>query len=148
MKVYFILPLLFSVGLISCANQTEKTPAKVETETTADSSNTTKFTIISKQDSVVKDGESVQKYKNGAVKMSGMMKAGKRDGLWKSWYDTGVPWSETTFKDGVKNGPTTTWYENGKMRYKGFYTNDTESGMWTYWGEDGKQQSSKDYGKK
>ena len=148
MRSCFILSLFFSVGLISCSNQTEKAPAKVEAviPIAKDSSSAVRFTITNKQDSVIQEGESIQRYKNGVIKMRGQMKNGKREGAWKSWYEDGTQWSETAFKEGIKNGPTTTWYENGKKRYEGYYTNDNESGKWTYWDENGKQQSSKDYG--
>lgn len=147
MRSFFILPLFFSAGLISCSNQTEKVPLKVEAVApVADTSSTARFTITNKQDSVIKDGENIQRYKNGVVKMRGIMKNSKREGTWKSWYDDGTPWSETTFKGGIKNGPTTTWYENGKKRYEGFYTDDSESGKWVFYDEKGKVQTSKDYG--
>ena len=80
--------------------------------------------------------------------MHGMMKEGKREGLWKSFYENGLKWSETTFAAGIKNGKTSTWYENGKKRYDGFFTNDLESGKWTYWNESGEQVSTKDFDKK
>ena len=73
------------------------------------------------------------------------MKDGKRDGLWKSFYDKGLPWSETTFVDGKKNGKTTTWYSNEQKRYEGFYTNDKESGVWTFWNEKGEVINKKNY---
>jgi antitoxin component YwqK of YwqJK toxin-antitoxin module len=77
--------------------------------------------------------------------MRGMMKDGKREGVWKSFYETGSPWSETTFKNGKKNGKTTTWYENEKKRYDGFYIDDIESGKWVYWSEKGELVTEKNY---
>jgi antitoxin component YwqK of YwqJK toxin-antitoxin module len=100
------------------------------------------------KDSVIQNGEYVLHYESGVIKIRGMMQNGKREGLWKSWYSNGSPWSETTFHEGIKNGPTTTWYENEKKRYEGFYTNDVESGVWKFWDEKGKLVSSQDYGKK
>lgn len=102
------------------------------------------FTFESKADSVV-SGEQIHYHKNGVIEMRGMMKDGKRDGLWKSWYENGLPWSETTFVLGKKNGKTTTWYDNGKKRYEGFYTNDKESGRWMFWKEDGSIADTKNY---
>jgi antitoxin component YwqK of YwqJK toxin-antitoxin module len=101
-----------------------------------------------KKDSIIKEGEYIQYYKNGVTKMRGMMKNGQREGLWKSFYENGSPWSETTFKEGKKNGRTTTWYENEKKRYEGFYRMDAESGKWLYWDEKGKLVTEMDYDKK
>ncbi len=150
MKSYFIVSLFFSVGLISCSNQTEKTADKLETTIpTPPDSSSSNFTITNKQDTaIVSDGESIQRYKNGVIKMKGLMKDGKREGLWKSWYEDGTPWSQTTFSAGIKNGATTTWFPNGKKRYEGFFLNDIESGKWKYWDENGKEQLVKDFGTK
>ncbi|MGZ4035335.1 MAG: toxin-antitoxin system YwqK family antitoxin [Bacteroidia bacterium] len=148
MRSYFILPLFFSVGLISCSSQPGKAPEKIVETDSVKSDSTLKFTIKDNRDSVIKDGEYIERYKNGVIKIKGEMKNGKREGLWKSWYEDGTPWSETTFKAGLKNGPTGTWYENGIKRYEGFYTNDVESGNWMYWDEKGRVHENKDYGSK
>lgn len=145
MKTKIIFCSLIMIGLVSCSNQPadEKTE-KAKIENPANSSSTT-FTIVSSQDTTTKDGESIIKYSSGNVKMHGMMKAGKREGLWKSFYENGLKWSETTFEAGIKNGRTSTWYENGKKRYDGFFTNDIESGKWTYWNEAGELVDTKDF---
>jgi antitoxin component YwqK of YwqJK toxin-antitoxin module len=105
----------------------------------------TDFTFEHKKDSVVINGEQIRYHKNGVIEMRGLMKDNKRDGLWKSWYENGLPWSETTFKAGKKYGKTTTWYDNGNKRYEGFFTNDKESGRWTFWKEDGSILDYKNY---
>ncbi len=149
MKSHFILLFLCFIELVACSNQTTKTDVMVATEK-VDSSNSLKttFTFVNKHDSTMKDGESIERYKNGVIKMRGILKNGKREGLWKSWYEDGTLWSETTFKEGIKNGATTTYYPNGKKRYEGFYKDDDESGKWIYWRENGEIQSNKNYGEK
>jgi antitoxin component YwqK of YwqJK toxin-antitoxin module len=150
MKTKIILFSFIFCGLVSCSNQADKIPAgEIQKEsspsTTSDSTN---FTIVTTQDTTTKDGESISRYKSGAVRMQGMMKDSKREGLWKSFYENGVQWSESTFVCGVKFGKTTTWYENGNKRYEGFYANDKESGMWTFWNEAGELVNTKNFGKK
>jgi len=103
------------------------------------------FSFATRTDSLVENGEQIYYHKNGGVEMRGMMKNNQRDGLWKSFYENGSPWSETTFKEGKKEGKTTTWYENGKKRYDGFFKNDMESGRWVFWNEDGSVAGSKNY---
>ena len=146
MRTKIVLFSLFISGLISCSNEpVEKPVEEVKVETTPTDSNT--FTIVTIQDTT-QNGESVLKYKNGQVKMHGMMKDGKREGLWKSFYENGNQWSESFYINGVKNGPTKTWYENGKKRYEGFYTNDAQSGKWKNWDEAGNLVPADDSAKK
>ena len=142
MKSIYILSLAM-LGFMACKN-TSKNNEK--TNAPKDSLKTQATTVI--KEDVVTDGESITFYKSGKVKFQGMMKNGKREGLWKSYYESGVKWSETTFSEGKKNGKTTTWFENSQMRYDGFYTNDVESGQWSYWDEQGKLSQKKDFGSK
>ncbi len=143
MKPSIILSFAFAV-LFSCNNAAQKNEQQ--------KGKTDSVKAISKQsavkDTLVKDGESLTFFDNGKLKFRGMMKNGKRDGLWSSFYESGGKWSETTFTEGIKNGKTTTWFENGQMRYDGFYTNDNESGKWTFWDEKGKVLQAVDYDKK
>ena len=142
-----ILFLMISLGLFSCgtrnSSKSEASESKTEKIDTIGSS----FRLTDEKDTV-QNGEEIKNYKSGAKRIRGMMKDGKREGVWMSWYEDGTQWSETTFKEGQKTGATTTWYENGKKRYEGFYTNDQESGKWMYWDENGKFIQSKDYGVK
>ncbi|MFL5764569.1 MAG: toxin-antitoxin system YwqK family antitoxin [Bacteroidia bacterium] len=149
MKMTMLLTLI-GLAVLSCKN--EAGMQKKENAETAvvktDSALTTTFTIAGSQDTVEVNGDHIERYKNGGIRIQGKMKDGKREGLWKSWYEDGKPWSETTFKAGIRNGKTKTWYENGNPRYEGEYTNDNESGKWTYWDESGKEVTKKDYDKK
>lgn len=144
--VWFIL----AVSAIACTNNEEK-KAKPETKNEAQvKEEVYKVTIPAAnkaKDAIPENGEYVSKYKNGQVEMQGMMKNGNREGLWKSFYEDGTQWSQTTFKEGKKEGPTTTWYENGKKRYEGFYKNDSESGVWKYYDEKGNFIKNFDYDK-
>ncbi|MEI6489046.1 MAG: hypothetical protein WCP52_08795 [Bacteroidota bacterium] len=126
------------ISFLACKNNVTNPPKPP----TQDSS---KATNVIKKQVKVENGEYIERYDNGMIRIKGMMKNGKRDGLWRSWYVNGVPWSETTFKDGVKTGPTSTWYPNNRKRYDGFYVDDKEAGKWTYWDEKGKELSSKIY---
>ncbi|MBA3970785.1 MAG: hypothetical protein H0X46_01325 [Bacteroidetes bacterium] len=148
MKTKVVLFSILMTGLLSCSNQNAEEAVEVKV-VNAPNPDSTRFTITTDdQDSVVNNGESIQRYDNGVIRMRGMMKDGKREGLWKSWYENGTPWSETTFLAGVKTGKTITWYENGNKRYEGEYINDIESGKWKYWDEKGKEVTTKDHGNK
>lgn len=137
----FFSAFLFAVMTLCACENTSGGKTAVQHDTLKSNSDVNS----SVQDSVLQNGEYIKHYENGVIEMRGMMKDGKREGLWKSWYQNGSPWSETTFSKGVKNGKTTTWYENEKKRYDGFYTNDIESGKWSFWDEKGKLVKEMDY---
>lgn len=136
-----LIPLVVCTAFLSCHN----TAVKKEEPKEANETLQQEISFATRTDSVVSNGEQIYYHKNGKVEMIGMMKNQKRDGLWKSFYEDGTPWSETTFKDGKKEGKTTTWYENGQKRYEGFFQNNVESGRWVFWNEDGTIADSKNY---
>ncbi len=106
--------------------------------------------VLNEQEKPADDSEkSIEQdfYDNGQLKMEGPVVNGQRHGLWKSWYENGLKWSETTFKSGVKTGPTTTYYENGMMRYSGQYENDQRVGSWQFYNREGKLEKSVDHDK-
>ena|ERR1035437_7032162 len=131
---------LIAIGLYSCHQEQPKTIVNKDKQHDTIQK---EFVFTGKKDTLIQDGESIKYYKSGRVEMRGMMKNGKRGGVWKSYYEDGSPWSETTFLDGKKSGKTTAWFNNKKKRYEGFYSNDAESGHWTFWDENGKIQKIK-----
>lgn len=143
-----VLQIIAVVSFLSCNHETtntETTNTPQPITTTKSDTVTSDFVFEQPKDTVPHNGEYISYYKNGVMEMRGVMKNGKREGLWKSWYEDGSPWSETTFEDGIKNGKTTTWYDNEQKRYEGYYTNDKESGTWTFWDESGKEQQRKKF---
>jgi uncharacterized protein len=50
--------------------------------------------LIAQDNSDIKDGYHIFKYPNGAISSEGMLRSGKPDGFWKSYYVTGVKKSE------------------------------------------------------
>ncbi len=91
------------------------------------------------------EGEYVEKYNNGIIKMHGYIAGGMRHGQWASFYPSGNPWSEVVYIRGKRNGRTTSWHENGQLRYSGFYKDDAEAGKWKYFDESGKLAQEVDY---
>ncbi len=134
--------LLIAIGLFSCGDEQHKT---TENKNVLRDTIKGEFLFSEKKDSLIQNGEYVKYYKNGVIEMRGIMKGGKREGTWKSYYEDGSPWSETEYTDGKKNGKTTSWFGKEKKRYEGFYSNDAESDNWTFWDESGKIVSTKNY---
>jgi antitoxin component YwqK of YwqJK toxin-antitoxin module len=141
MKNLYYCLLLCSVFIYSCTEATKPAEQKPIQQDTLQ----TDFMFSVKSDTVIQNGEYIAHYKNGVVEMTGQMKDGKRDGVWKSYYTDGSPWSETVFEAGIKNGKTITWFDNEQKRYEGFYKDGKESGKWTFWDERGKQERVKVY---
>lgn len=77
-------------------------------------------------------------YENGAVKIIGNYDDdGERNGLWISYYDNGIKWSESYYLHGLKSGHSITFFPNGKVRYVGEYQEDKMIGTWTFYDEEG-----------
>jgi len=52
------------------------------------------FVVYAQQESIVNDGYQVFKYPNGTISSEGLIRNGKPEGFWKSYYVTGVKKSE------------------------------------------------------
>ena len=104
--------------------------------------------IPAQQDTAVpQNGMYEKKHPNGQISIRGEMRDGKREGVWKSYYESGLPWSEGEYKNGVREGISITWYENGQKRYEGRYANGKQAGKWKYWNENGQLEKEIDYDK-
>ena len=87
-----------------------------------------------------KSGEMMLKktyHPNGQLRTQGNMLLEKKEGKWVSFYENGMPWSETWFEKGKKHGSTTVWYASGRKFYEGRFEHDKEAGKWIYWDEQG-----------
>lgn len=62
---------------------------------------------------------------------------GKKDGVWREWYENGDPRDESLYENGVKNGVSKHWYQNGQQMYEGVYVDGTRDGLWKWWIIDG-----------
>lgn len=73
-------------------------------------------------------------YHIGNIKfLEGRCINGKREGVWRAWYEDGKLWSEGSFKDGKNNGKHVNYYENGAMRYSGEYRDGSRIGTWYFY---------------
>lgn len=87
-------------------------------------------------------------YDNGQTRIQGNLLDGKRHGLWLSFYEDGVKWSEDEYFQGERNGKTISYYPTGIFRYKGVYIDDEPAGKWTFYDEEGKVDKEEDFSKK
>ena len=93
----------------------------------------------------VQQGDYIEKYPNGIVKMRGSYQNGKRNGQWMSFFEKGNMQSEGYFKDGLRDGKATVYYENGKVMYEGSYKDGKEVGKWIFYDQSGKKVNEKNY---
>jgi len=87
-------------------------------------------------------GEYVLKNGNGRATLwsdagkktsSGMMKNGRRQGLWTSWYSNGVKSGETLYRHGKDHGVATRWDRKGRKIVSGNHAQGRMAGKWTYY---------------
>jgi len=85
-------------------------------------------------------------YPDGALKLSGNRNnSGARDGVWVSYFETGIKWSEMAYQNGEKHGHTITFYPSGKPRYIGEYRSNQKFGHWVFYEETEELSQEIDY---
>ena len=88
-----------------------------------------------------KKGEVEKSYifKNGRIIAEGILKDnGKKEGLWKEYYDDGSLKSEGNYKNDWKTGKWKYYYPNGQLEETGEYINGKPEGEWTWYFPSGK----------
>ncbi len=68
----------------------------------------------------------------------GIMKNGKKDGVWVEWHNYGRRLQET-YKDGVLDGFVSIFYKNGQKEWRHTYNNGVLEGNYTRWHRNGKR---------
>jgi antitoxin component YwqK of YwqJK toxin-antitoxin module len=71
------------------------------------------------------NGKYLKYYKSGAIRTSGIYKAGKKEGKWVEYYETGNKKSETIYVKGETARTSKAWYSSGRLHYIYHYTQDT-----------------------
>lgn len=133
MKNLFLLLSFASTLFVSCNNSENETeeitieasPEKIEAQPIP-------------QNKAAAPGEYIEYHPNGGIKMIGIYSETlQREGLWISYYDNGIKWSESYYTNGKQDGHSLTFYPNGKVRYIGEYKNDEKTGTWTFYDDSG-----------
>jgi antitoxin component YwqK of YwqJK toxin-antitoxin module len=133
------------IGILSCQQQAEKNEAlrdsKPISATAPEKSQNTTPTATE-----IKPGEYFEYHPNGEIKITGFHNNNlNREGLWISYYENGIKWSEAYYADGKRDGHSLTFYPNGKIRYIGEYKADTKTGEWTFYDEEGNVTKVENY---
>ncbi|MFT4600005.1 MAG: antitoxin component YwqK of YwqJK toxin-antitoxin module [Arenicella sp.] len=126
----FLSSILFVLILCSCAEEV--------TETEDLSNNLIEEVAIDTTPDPTAPGQFKEYFPNGALKIEGKNNAeGNRNGLWISYYDNGIKWSESYYDNGIRDGHSLTFFPNGGIRYIGEYKNDIKIGLWKFYDEAG-----------
>lgn len=137
-KLIFIL----TAFVFSCQNNADdkvEIEAKVENVKPKETNQTSVVPQIT-------PGEYVEYHPNGAVKIKGVHnKNMQREGLWTSYYENGIKWSESYYSNGKRDGHSLTFFPNGGVRYLGEYKDDIKIGTWTFYDETGKVVKEEKY---
>lgn len=122
MRLFYSILIVFGVLSVSCGGQessVDEGNKSPETEQTG----TKPFTEL---------------YDNGQPKIKGMIVDGQRDGLWVSFYEDGVRWTEENYINGKLEGRTINFYPSGLLRFRGQYMDGEKAGLWQFYDEEGK----------
>lgn len=92
------------------------------------------------------NGEYIDRYPNGVIRIRGEVQAGLATGEWLTFYDDGKPYSRGHYRNGVRTGYGVSWYHDGQKSSEGYYNNGKTVGQWKYWSESTHQLMLKDYG--
>lgn len=136
--------LFVFILFIGCKGNEEIEKEEIEIETVVENKHEPQ---VKNENAVpVSPGDHVEYHPNGEVKITGKYdKNGERTGLWTSYYDNSVKWSESYYVNGKKDGHSFTFYPNGKVRYRGEYRNDEKVGTWTFYDEQGNVTKEENY---
>lgn len=67
----------------------------------------------------------------------GQLLKGERHGVWNSYYENGMPWSQVNYDRGEEHGSYRTYHDNDEPAIEGIFDEGTRIGTWSFYGEDG-----------
>jgi len=74
---------------------------------------------------------------NGRIHMRGVLRDGQRQGVWNTYREDGMPWSQVSYRDGLKDGLFRTWHPGGIPHIEGQHRNNQPDSTWHFYGTDG-----------
>jgi antitoxin component YwqK of YwqJK toxin-antitoxin module len=84
-------------------------------------------------------------HENGSIHMRGTLLEGKRNGVWNTYREDGMPWSQVQYDSGTKEGLFRTWHVEGVPHIEGQHLGGEPSGTWRFYGTDGQLVHTEDY---
>jgi hypothetical protein len=81
--------------------------------------------------------ERLEYHATGQLKTRGQLWDGARHGVWNSYYDTGMPWSQVGYDRGQEHGTYRTYHPNGETAIEGAFEHGTRVGTWSFFSPEG-----------
>ena len=81
--------------------------------------------------------ERLEYHATGQLKSRGQLWDGARHGVWNSYYDTGMPWSQVGYDRGEEHGTYSTYHPNGETAIEGAFEHGTRVGTWSFFSPEG-----------
>ena len=126
--IYFTIALLYITTCISCGAQEPTTNETVEKTVASQKVDANK--APNKYKDGKKDGLWKSFYNNGHIKQEGNFSEGKKEGLHKEWFESGVLSLEGFYKNGKANGLMKWYHEKGHLAAQGNMIDDKRNGAW------------------
>ena len=89
--------------------------------------------------------ETQQFHANGRAHVRGRLVDGVREGVWNTFRENGLPWSQVEYLAGEKDGGFRTWHENGLPHIEGQHRAGKPSGMWHFFDTMGQPTESRNF---
>ncbi len=128
-----LLPCTAILLTVACKNENKSTQNQISSKDSVVELNLETEMVAPMNE----EGLNIDYYNNGKERMKGVIKEGKREGLWQAWYENGNLWSEAEYKNGTNHGISVTYFESGKKRYEGKFETGKKIGIWKYYNEKG-----------
>ena len=91
-------------------------------------------------------GTEVQQFhENGRIHTRGVLLEGVRHGVWNTYREDGLPWSQVTYKNGVKEGLFRTWHVGGIPHIEGQHKDGVPAGKWRFYSTEGDLVETEDF---
>ena len=93
-------------------------------------------------------GREIQQFHaNGRAHVRGRLVNGVREGVWNTFRENGLPWSQVEYLSGEKNGIFRTWHENGLPHIEGQHRAGKPAGVWRFFDTAGQPTESRSFEK-
>jgi len=97
--------------------------------------------IEGKEQGLIKNGKKeglwIEYHTNGYLKSKGKFENGNKEGTWVKYYSNKQLKSKGKFENGNKEGLRIKYYSNGQLKSKGDFINSNKEGSWEWYNLDG-----------
>jgi len=87
----------------------------------------------------IRNGERIEYYPDGKIRLKQTRRNGKSDGPFTMWYPNGNKLTEVSFSNGERAGKCEAWHKNGARSYTGQFTEGKYEGKWSFFDTNGNQ---------